>query len=353
MQLGVENPRNHMVIVRKMGAEGGEGPDGVGTILLSREPFSEQDVDTIEAVTERLQFEMVLSPRFSLDSNFATIASGQNLQEFTANFPINIEAPTDNSPFFFHMLRLRNIFNRELTNQGTMSFNMKAVSTLGVLLIVVIVLTFLCIMLPIMLTAERPILKGAMPLFVFFTGIGLGFMFVEVSQMQRLIVFLGHPTYGLSIVLFSLLISSGLGSYSTHRVGDSSLGKSAVVRLALLLGLLGVFGLVTAPATRAFQGSGTLIRILVAIVTLMPIGFFMGMAFPLGMKVASRQARALTPWFWGVNGAMSVCASVFGVAIALTWGISALFWTGFVCYGLACLAFLGASWGKISPISSI
>ncbi len=116
------------------------------------------------------------------------------------------------------MVRLRDIFNFSLYNQGVTSFNMRAVFVLGVLLAVVVFLTLAFIIGPLVLTTEKAALRGALPISVFFGCIGMGFMFVEISQMQRLVIFLGHPTYGLSVVLFSLLLSSSLGSYLTQRV---------------------------------------------------------------------------------------------------------------------------------------
>jgi hypothetical protein len=342
--LGVKNPRNHIVIVRCMGctAQGDPGSRGMGTILISKEPFSDKDLDVIKEITDKMQFDLVLSPRFSIDSNFATIASGEDLDMFMAKFPINISAPTDDNPFFFHMLRVQDMFNPELWKQGVMSFNMKAVFILGALLIIVLGLTFLCIVGPLILTTKKEIMKGGLPLFVFFSGIGFGFMLVEISQMQRLIIFLGHPTYGLSVVLFSLLLSSGLGSYSTQKISNPGSISSMIARMSLLLCAIIIFGMVTPYIISLFQASMTMLRILVAVGILFPLGLFMGMAFPLGMKVASTKSPALTPWLWGINGATSVCASVLAVAIALGLGISASFWTGFSCYVAAFLAFIWA-----------
>ncbi|MHC4571600.1 MAG: hypothetical protein ACYS0C_05950 [Planctomycetota bacterium] len=243
---------------------------------------------------------MVLSPRFSLDSNFATIAKGVDLDTFTAQFPINIAAPTDDNPFFFHMLRLRDTFNRKLWQQGNMSMNMKAIYVLGVLLITVVGLTFICIIVPLILTSKKPRLREALPHFIFFAAIGLGFMLVEISQMQRLIVFLGHPTYALSVVLFSLLLASGLGSYTTRKISNPGVVSSATLRLLLLLVILILFGKLTPYAITAFQGSITTFRILVATLILFPLGLFMGMAFPIGMKLASTSSALLTPWLWGL-----------------------------------------------------
>jgi predicted membrane-bound spermidine synthase len=168
-------------------------------------------------------------------------------------------------------------------------------------------------------------------------------MFVEISQMQRLIVFLGHPVYGLSVVLFALLLSSGLGSYLTQQISSDKFSNFGSIGLLLLLGALMIFGILTPPAINEFRGSITSIRILVAIGIISFLGLFMGMAFPLGMRMASSRFASLTPWFWGINGATSVCASVFAVAIALTSSISTSYWTGFACYVTAFIAFSWAA----------
>jgi len=193
-------------------------------------------------------------------------------------------------------------------------------------------------------------LGGALPLSIFFAAIGFGFMLVEISQMQRLIIFLGHPTYGLSVVLFALLLSSGLGSYSTQRMRNLGMRGSSILRLSLLLCALIIFAELMPYAFSAFQGSTAIVRILVATGILFPLGLFMGMAFPLGMKVASTKSAPLTPWLWGINGATSVCASVLAVVIALTSSISASFWTGFSCYVVALIAFVWASREKFNDL---
>jgi hypothetical protein len=343
MQLGIEDRRKHMVILRRAGwQQNTDEPDGLGTILVSKEPFSDGDLDLVEQIAERMQFDLVFSPRVSVDPAFATIASGRDLDAFMASFPLNIAAPTDDSPFFFHMLRLKDVFNRALREQGVMSFNTRAVYILGVLLISVVGLTLLCIIVPLILTTRKTALKGAWPLFVFFAAIGFGFMLVEISQMQRLIVFLGHPTYGLSTVLFALLLSSGLGSYLTEGIKNPGSARPTIA-LLILLGVLVAFGSLTPFAIRQFQGSTTTARILVAVGLLFPLGLFMGMPFPLGMKLASNRSASLTPWLWGINGATSVCASVIAVVIALNSGISASFWTGFACYCAALVTFVWMS----------
>ena len=157
--------------------------------------------------------------------------------------------------------------------------------------------------------------------------------------MQRLVIFLGHPTYSLSVVLFALLLSSGLGSYLTDKITTPGIFVSVINRLLILLLMLIVFGLLTPYVINAIEGSITPVRIAVATGILLILGLFMGMAFPMGMKIASlNNLGHLTPWFWGVNGATSVCGSVLAIAIALESGISTAFWTGFSWYVVSVIA---------------
>ena len=370
-RIGVSRPQDHFAIVRASPPATAGAPDGIGTILVSRNPLTAADLDTLEAVAARLKFDIVQSPRTSVDETFAAIASGDRLPALLASYPLDISAPTDDSPFFFHMLRLRDVFDvRRWQDQGIVSFNMKAVGVLGVLLATVVLMTTACILVPLIRAGRGTSLdgsavaplrgalarQGATPYLAYFAAIGFGFMLIEISQLQRLTIFLGHPSYSLSVVLFSLLVSSGLGSLSTARVSGLPLdvarggpepveGLQAAVRsrLILTIAILIAFGLLTPLVTHRFEASSTPVRIALSIALLFPVGFLMGMAFPLGMRIALRRAPLLAPWFWGVNGAASVCASVLAVVIAIGAGISAAFWTGTACYLAALLVMPAAT----------
>ncbi len=338
---GSSNPRDHIVLIGKTGK--GVNP-GVATILVFKEPLTTRDVDSVEELANRLKFQVLLSPKASADETFVNITSAKDAQLFTKNFTVNIEAPTDDTPFFFNMLRARDMFNplywssSAVTSIGTLSFNTRAVAVLGILILVVVFLTGICIVGPLALTTERSALRGTAPLMLFFSAIGVGFMMIEISQMQRLIIFLGHPVYGLSVILFSLLLFSGLGSWCTDKVDPNSESLAPAIMAAALLIILIVFGLINAHAVNFFETSSVAVRMVVATAMLFPVGFFMGTAFPLGMKLAIRRTPTVAPWLWGINGATSVVASVSAVAIALAWGISTVFWVGFFFYVVAVIA---------------
>jgi hypothetical protein len=271
---GIANPRDHLVIVRNMRlANKPDVPDGVGTLLASPTRFSAADLDRLEAESRRLGFDMVLSPRVSIDETFADLASRDRFADAVSRSPLNITPPTDDSPFFFNQLRIRDLLRRGLQDDGKQTHNLRAVFVLGLLLATVVVLTALCIGLPLALTRHTVDLRGSGPLLLYFAAIGLAFMLIETSQMQRLIIVLGHPTYGLSVVLFALLVSSGIGSYfapSGDRVRTHGLS-----RLAALVALLVVFGWATPVLVRTFEGATTPVRIAVAVLVLFPPGLLL------------------------------------------------------------------------------
>jgi hypothetical protein len=213
-----------------------------------------------------------------------------------------------------------------------------AVATLGVLLATVLVLTAICICVP--LWWRRADARGSMPLLMYFSAIGLGFMLIETSQMQRLIIALGHPTYALSVVLFGLLLSSGIGSWLTAGVAPDTVRRAGAIRLVILIVVLVATGIATPIVVHATAAGSTPVRVSAALALLFPAGIMLGMAFPIGMKAASAggRAAALTPWLWGLNGAASVVASVLSVCIALAWSIPAAFWTGCAAYVVALAA---------------
>lgn len=342
--IGDHNPRNHIIIVRNVArGHSGYSYGDVGTMLISREPFSDDDLNRIDAVAQRLKLQVVLSPRYALNPTFSTLASSGGFASSIAGLPENLAPPTDNKPFFFYWTRLRDVFNPQMWDGLGKQSNWNAVFILASLLLIVTVLTILCILIPLLLRKPMNRVSHSWSILTFFAAIGLGFMLIEISQMQRLMIFLGNPVYGLSVVLFALLLSTGLGSYLTQNVHEDTLRHEGLRRLSILLGVLFLFGLITPSLMHTFAASTTPVRIFVAVCVLFPLGFLMGMPFPLGFKQAS---PSLTPWLWGVNGATSVYASVLAIVIALTSGISASFWSGFACYALALVCFLWAFRGS-------
>src|SRR6202030_1310642 len=257
---------------------------------------------------------------------------------------LDVSAPTDDWPFFFNVRPFRYLFRRSKQDEIA-GLSVQPGEFVIILLLGVTFLTLYFVLTPLVKTMHTTNVRGSAPYWIFFVSIGLGFMLIEVSQMQRLIVFLGHPTYALSVVLFTLLLSGGIGSFTTSKLKPD---RNAAIRLALLCFSLLLFGLLTPHVIQAFAPSTTPVRIALAASILFPPGVFMGMAFPLGLKLSTGTFDALMPAFWGVNGAASICASILAMAIAMGAGISAAFWTGFCCY---CVALLTYGWAIFPHLS--
>jgi hypothetical protein len=176
-------------------------------------------------------------------------------------------------------------------------------------------------------------------------------MFIEVSQLQRLVIFLGHPTYSLSVVLFSLLLSSGLGSYlSAYLIGKGK--KISLICLCCLVVVALAYMPISTQVISALETATTLERILATIAIIFPLGLFMGMPIPLGINLASGKSSQILPWLWGINGATSVCASVITVAVSINWGLAASYWTGVAIYILALGFFASAGEQQLSVSDS-
>ncbi len=350
-KVGITDPKQHIAMIRLPQSyrffrglsflQNESGFDDVGTFLVSRDPFTPRDVAMLQEIADERGYELIINPLGTANEPFDRIISGGRLDDVESKYPVDLSAPTDNRPFFFHSLRPQGIFDPAMAAHGVLSVNVRAVRVLIVLAGIVLAVTALCLVVPAFGAGRREgvsLAANIRPL-VYFLAIGFGFMFVEMALMQRLIIFLGYPTYALVVVLFSLLLSSGLGSLSTRGIGSDRLHSAGFTRLAILAAILLVWYYLLPRVLEPLRGESNVIRVAVALAVILPVGFALGAAMPLGMKWATAKDPKMGPWLWGVNGAASVCGSVIAVVISLFAGISASFAAGFVCYLVALAVF--------------
>src|SRR2546425_473593 len=325
MDRGVADPRQHVIIVRNQ---------DIATIMVAKRPFSAADIDAVTKISKAMEFQPVLTPRFAERPEFEAISTPGQYEHLIRTYPLNIEAPTDDSPFFFHMLRAGDLLKRS-TFQGMNQLNLRAVNVLGRSLAIVSGLSAIAIIAP--LVFRRKVREArSIRLMIYFAAIGLAFMMVEIGQLERLIVFLGHPIYGLTVVLFVLLLASSCGSFYSSRMRPW---------MWLLPVALAAFIFASPSVTYQLTAASTPVRIAVSALLLFPSGFFMGMAFPLGIsKAVSVNEGAPTAWYWGVNGAFSVISSVLAVAVAVFWGVTVTLLVGLGAYILALIALGDLKW---------
>lgn len=217
-------------------------------------------------------------------------------------------------------------------------------------LIQAVLLGGLFIMLPLVLLRRHTGLTEAVPsrlrsdwssrllVLVYFLALGVGYLFVEMALIQRLVFFLANPVYAVAVVLAGLLLVSGLGSgWAARRLRD----RSSAARLACWAALaVAAIAIVYAFALRAalmpLLGWSLATRMVVAFVAMLPLAA-MGMLFPLGLRHLGRSHAELLPWAWAINGCASVVATSLATLLALGAGLVTLLVAAAACYVVAAL----------------
>jgi hypothetical protein len=207
---------------------------------------------------------------------------------------------------------------------------------LGMVLLIsiVAVLAFLVIPLALEPHASHPRL---VPLY-YFIAVGLGYILVEITLIQRFVLFLGHPTYALTVVIFLMLLASGAGSLSARRwTPDRGRLRSLLVCIAIAtIAYLGLLPL----ALKSLIGSPFPAKLFVSGLLIVPLGFLMGMPFPTGLGLLDRYfsgGGGLTEWAWAMNASASVLGSVSAMVVALHFGLNVTFLCGALAYAAAAL----------------
>jgi hypothetical protein len=147
-----------------------------------------------------------------------------------------------------------------------------------------------------------------------------------------LILFLGHPIYSLTVVLFALLIASGIGSLISERLINSAVAKYLWIILFVVLGIVSFF---LTPFLRSQIGLPTTARVIISVLIIFPVGFLMGIPFPSGLRAAGQIHPSLVPWAWALNGAGSVVAPVIAMIVAIAGGFTLAQLLGTTAYLLA------------------
>ena len=214
--------------------------DNIVTVITRPDAFTNAQWQGARTRLLAQGFEILLGPDVTFDAVTSTLMSGKADAAFFASLPENISPSTDDNPFFFYTARFGDFASKPL---ATLSNNNAAISMTLMLLGVALCACVYYVIGPFVRLARRMPMSALTPPVAYFCAIGVGFMLIEISQMQRLMVFLGHPVYGLSVVLFTILLFSGIGSTT---VGAHSPRPGEVIaRVVALLTTLVVAGLMT------------------------------------------------------------------------------------------------------------
>jgi spermidine synthase len=340
-QSGVTDPSRHIALVTA---------DKISTLILSKRPLGAADLDTLAKTAKALRFTLAVIPGKTPENpilrDIISARSPRALQNAIANEPFNFEPSTDEKPYFFNMFKLDRLNEVMSVGPGVTKGNARATLVLLGLILSLAILTIATIVVPL---AVAPRLGRGMeghskiiwPGAIYFSLIGAGFMCVEIALIQRLSVFLGHPVYGLGILLFTIIASTGIGSLLSERLPFRSRWIIFILPVVSALAIIAVrFGLTTLVA--GMITAPVLTKILLSIAVIFPLGLILGFFFPTGMKMLKLSAASETPWYWALNGIFGVLCSATAVFISIYGGISINFYIGAVCYAalVPCLMFM-------------
>jgi hypothetical protein len=302
---GVAEPQKHLAVVQAW---------SVGTFILSRTPFDEAEIKRLDAIDEERGFRRHWpihddTPSDSVVASVMTTGVGPYEQR-----GLDLSPPTDDRPFFFQTVSI--LGNADRAFLASLSANEQSVPLLRMLLGVMSALTLGLFLLPFLFSKRAGAAPGRWSGSAYFLFIGVAFMLVEMPWMQRFVLYLGHPSYATTVVLTALLLGAGIGSAAASRVDPAEVRRWG---LLLPLALVGI-NLMLGPTFQATLGWSFGARVALSVALLAPAGLLMGFPFPSGMIVFEDEHK---PWFWAMNGAASVLASVFSLALSMVAGFSA------------------------------
>jgi hypothetical protein len=304
--------------------------------LLKKNEFSVKEVKKIENICKNLGFDIVYAPYIKVDNNdFTDLILTKDRNSFFKKFKYDITPTTDNRPFFFHIKKLKDVPNSLLRKDFLFG---DGLTNLISLLIISTILVILFIILPLLIFKRKDIAgerKEKLKFLIYFAFLGTGFMFLEISFMQKFILFLGHPIYSLTVILFSILFSSSIGSFFTGRFDNDNLSKNLNRILIIIIAISALYIFILPGIFYNLIYLNRFLRILISILLLFPLGFFMGMALPLGIRIMDKRFHSIVPWGWGINGATSVLGSGLSIFLAMNFGFNISILAGIISYAFA------------------
>jgi spermidine synthase len=340
-RLGVADPARNFIVA----SQGLPNEDGIPVVVLAKKTaFTPEEEAAVQAhFLKYPDLHPLYLPSSPQPNPFGSLIASNDPYAFARSYAYNVAPVDDNAPFFFFTLKPDQI----LTNGHSLHRGIDWKVNLGVLvLLLVLVISLLAVItfliFPLALRGGT-VRQSPFPL-LYFVAVGLGYIFVEIAFIQRFVLFLGHPTYALTVVIFLLMLSSGAGSFFSRRwLPRTQLAWMPIVLVIAAL-LVDVFFLPRWLET--WVGFELNVRIAISSLLLAPLGFFMGMPFPTGLRALASRFNSnptqydpaednAVEWAWAMNAAASVLGSVLAMVIAIQFGLNITLACGVATYLLA------------------
>ena len=315
------------------------------TIIVKMSELDDADILKIKQFSRDRRFDLVFYPGIqSTESNryirmaenqyfeaFQQIIEAGERQRFIREYLFDITAVHDENPFFHYFLRVKNSKEIYRIMGEKWQYFIEEGYLLPILLVQMVLASMALIILPIFKLTVPPAVKtgsGLLLTLLYFTALGMGFMFVEVSLIQKMILPLEHPPYAISTVILGILMGSGAGSLMSERFRFMKHPRT----ILMLVGGITLYSLLLPIIIREIIPLALSAKSVLIVFLILPISVLMGIPFPLGLSFLDKVDPALIPWAWAVNGCFSVIAPVVAIMIAVSTGFSTVLFIGAIMY---------------------
>ena len=319
---------------------------GTFSLLVKKDPLDGREAEKLKDFCRRMRFDLVYYPAMSAEeanryNRFPRpiyFEAMQNLlgegENSYSKYPFDLSPATDDRPFFHSFFRWKYWGETYRLAGGKWQILLEGGFLVPVVLVLAFLLSVLFLLFPAFIKKRGKAETAGHSLFPWlgcFAVLGFGFMFMEVCLIQKFILFLGHPIYSVSLVIFSLLVSAGMGS----RFSLGFHGRSFLQLRILLLFLSGLLFLVAISyplILSFFQGKSAVVRWVLTFILIAIPGFFMGMPFPVAVRLVGSMRPHWVSWGWCANGCASVLGAIVPILIAMNWGFQMVFFLAALCY---------------------
>jgi len=343
-RLGVANPARNFIVA----SEGSLDEDGKPVVVLAKKtPFTPAEEDAVARHLDKYpDLESLYLPSNHGRNPFSDLIGSNDPHGFARGYAYNTAPVTDNAPFFFFTLKPAQILGENGLRGGIDWKVNLGVLVLFLVLVISVIAVLAFLVLPLALRSRSGKARHSPLPLLYFVAVGLGYILVEIAFIQRFVLFLGHPTYALTVVIFLLMLSSGAGSLLSRLWLPRP--DSGWIPLLLVIAALVADVFFLPSRLAALVGMDFGYRLLVSGVLLIPLGFVMGMPFPTGLRALASLPATEFPegegasdnaveWAWAMNAAASVLGSVLAMVIAIQFGLTVTLACGAVAYLLALL----------------
>ncbi len=358
--MGVKHPEKNIVVI---------GDGNLASILIKRRAFTFTELATLLEKTRKTKHNRIIyAPGFegaetpyylplfkpskilpsegvhyiqsSFNAFFAAVEKGDE-HLFIDKYHYNIAPVSDDQPFFFRYYKWRDIFSGYWGKGGSfvdsapvgliiLSFSLLQALFFSVILIIV----------PLFFMSGTNRQYSPLLQITYFSMIGIGFMFIEISVIQQFVLFLGNPSDAIAITIMILLLFTGIGALLSKRM-LIALGEKKLYMVLMIVMPLAILGYAWGlpKVTHYFLDTTFAVRVLISFIMLAPLGILLGQFFPTGLTLVGEKDDSFVPWAYAINSVAGVVSSILAIILAMASGFTFVLITASFCYFAAAVAF--------------